>query len=104
MTDPAHLRVFVARRNVDDLLAGNPTRGVLKCRASAVQRLAEDCARFFPWPALHDSLMADVKRLREAAVAEARAVPEGWAIKRQPDSRLAVRSPEGAVYLENNHD
>ena len=76
MTDPAHLRVFVARRNVDDLLAGNPTRGVLKCRASAVQRLAEDCARFFPWPALHDSLMADVKRLREAAVAEARPVPD----------------------------
>lgn len=46
MTDPAHRRVFVARRNVDDLLA-------------------EDCERFFPWPALHASLMADVKRLRE---------------------------------------
>ena len=67
MTDPAHRRVFVARRNVDNLLAGNPTRSVLKCRANAVQRLAEDCERFFPWPALQASLMADVKRLRARA-------------------------------------
>lgn len=65
MTDPAHRRVFVARRNVDGLLAGNPTRSMLKCRASAIERLAEDCERFFPWPALHASLMADVRRLRE---------------------------------------
>lgn len=29
--------------------------------------------------------------------AEARAVPEGWAIKRQPDSSIVVRSPDGAA-------
>ena len=58
--------VFVSRAAVQRLLAGKPRRYQLVCRASAVQRLAEDCARFFPWPALHASLMNDARALRDA--------------------------------------
>ena len=39
-------RVFVARKSVDVLLAGEPSRYQLVCRISAIRRLAEDCERF----------------------------------------------------------
>lgn len=57
--------IYVSRESIDKLLAGNPTPEQLKCRAGIVRRLAEDCGRFFPWPALHASLTDDVKRLMQ---------------------------------------
>lgn len=56
--------VQLSRAEIDRVLASSPSPYQLKCRANALQRLAEDCARFFPWPALQASLLADARRLR----------------------------------------
>ena len=56
-------RVFVARKSVDVLLAGEPSRYQLVCRINAIRRLAEDCERFFPLPSLVASLQYDIARL-----------------------------------------
>lgn len=57
--------LFASRQSIDGLLAGQPSRYALVCRANALQRLAEDSERFFPWPALVASLRADIARIRE---------------------------------------
>lgn len=62
--------LFTSHEAVNQVLASGASDAVLRCRAGALQRLAEDCARFFPWPALHSSLMADAKRCRDAVEAE----------------------------------
>jgi hypothetical protein len=59
--------IFTSREAVETLLAGKPSRKQLICRANTLQRLAEDCMRFFPLPSLHASLLADAKRCRERA-------------------------------------
>jgi hypothetical protein len=55
--------------------AGNSSRSVqaalrkpqslyaLKCRRNSLVRLLQDCERFFPWPALQQSLRADIEAL-----------------------------------------
>lgn len=58
---------YVSRNSIDRLLASNPTPHTLRCRANAVQKLAEDIARFSPWPALQQSLLADATMLRARA-------------------------------------
>jgi len=57
--------VYASREAVDALLAGSPTRYQLLCRRNALQRLAEDCERFFPIPALVESLRNDIARLSD---------------------------------------
>lgn len=58
--------IYTSRAEIDRLLSGKPSRYQLICRANAVQRLAEDCARFYPIQTLHKSLLDDVDRLRRA--------------------------------------
>lgn len=58
--------LFTTHEAVNIALRNGSSNETLRCRAGALQRLAEDCMRFFPWPALHASLMADAKRCRDA--------------------------------------
>ncbi|GEM_PF-4331826 len=57
----------LSREGIRRLLDGKPTPHTLRCRANAVQKLAEDIAHFSPWPALQQSLLADATMLRERA-------------------------------------
>lgn len=59
--------IAASREGIARLLANNPTPHTLRCRANAVQKLAEDIAHFSPWPALQKSLLADATMLRERA-------------------------------------
>ena len=58
--------LYVSRAEVDRLLASAHKRSTARARAAALQRLAEDVARFAPWPALVASLLHDVQRLNTA--------------------------------------
>jgi hypothetical protein len=59
--------VSATREGIAHLLANNPTPHALKCRANLLQRVAEDSARFYPRPALQQSLLADATMLRARA-------------------------------------
>ena len=63
----SHAGPHMTRYNVDRLIASDPTSHTLRCRANAVQKLAEDIAHFSPWPALQQSLLADATMLRARA-------------------------------------
>lgn len=58
--------VYVSRAAVRHAIDTRAKPSTLRARQFAVLHLAEDCARFFPWPALHASLMADVLALNMA--------------------------------------
>lgn len=61
---------YITREGVADALA-RPVPRVLKARAEALENQATQCERFYPWPALSESLRADALRLRVAMRAAA---------------------------------
>ena len=70
---------------------------------AAVADYAQALSSALGWPGgISDPVLDWPTLLRY--VAEARAVPEGWAIKRQPDSSIVVRSPDGAVCSVGPHE
>lgn len=59
------VNLFCSRRSIDQLIASRPTQKQVDIRLAALRRLVEDCERFFPMPALVESLSEDIERLRE---------------------------------------
>lgn len=55
--------VFISREAVRRLLAGKPSTRQLAARYRAVERLLYDVEHLVRWPALADSLRADIDRL-----------------------------------------
>lgn len=54
------------KASVDLLIESNPTRAEINRRVAMLENRIAQVDRFYPWPALSESLEEDIKRLRRA--------------------------------------